>query len=186
ASWMEVAEDSLHGARSGDTSAIPESTMRDTPLRSTVLGAALLSSLLAAAPADAQSCTTERQSTTSAGAEATGHSRYPTISADKRWVAFESTASDLVAGDTNGASDVFLKLVTTGQLTLVSRGLGGVPANGPSDHATVSGDGEWVLFESEATNLVAGDTNGVRDVFLFERATGNIAKVSTPVQGGNA
>lgn len=150
------------------------------------ISALMLGAALAVADTVPSYCTTRRISTSSSGAQANGPSRLPSISPDGAWVAFESSASDLVAGDTNGASDVFLKEVATGALWLVSRTPGGVPANGRSDHATVSANGEWVLFESDASDLVPADTNGVRDVFLFERATGAVTRVSVTASGAQA
>lgn len=142
------------------------------------------SALGLALPANSQqNCLTLRFSTTSSGAEGNGHSRYPSLSDDNRWIAFESQADDLVPGDTNGSTDVFLKDVQTGALSLVSRGLGGLPADGPSYHATISGDSLWIVFESEATNLVVGDTNGVRDVFLYSRLAETITRVSVSSGG---
>ncbi len=130
-----------------------------------------------------ESCVTRRVSTDSAEAQVHGTSRGASLSADTRYVAFESQSADLVPGDVNGFSDVFLKDSVNGSVTLVSRGLGGAPADGPSDHATLSGDGWWIVFESEATNLVDGDTNGVRDVFLFSRQSGAITRLSVSNTG---
>ena len=149
----------------------------------TSLIAALLAPLANALDTAPTYCTTVRISTSSSGAQANGPSRLSSLSPDWSWAAFESTAADLVVGDANGASDVFLKSVATGELILVSRALGGGTANGASDHATASTNGNFVLFESDASNLVTGDTNGLRDVFLFERATGAITRVSVAPSG---
>lgn len=105
------------------------------------------------------------------------------ISADGEWVPFWSDATDLVLGVADGVStaDVFLFQVSTGAITLVSRSAAGMATgNGESYASAISADGEWVLFESSATNLVAGlaDTNGTTDVFLYQRRTGAVTLVS--------
>jgi len=111
-------------------------------------------------------------------------SSLPAISADGRFVAFFSYAPNLVPGgvDTNANGDVLLYDRVTGTIALVSHAVGapGTAANGLSTQPSISADGSWVVFESFATNLVAGqvDTNGNRDVFLYERATGTITLVS--------
>lgn len=135
-----------------------------------------------------ESCTTRRTSLSTLDTQGSGHSRRPSVSADHLFLAFESEAPDLVPGDTNGVSDVFLKDLVSGELFLVSQGLGGLPADGRSDHATISGNARFVVFESEATNLVPDDTNGVRDVFLYDHWMGTITRVSVSSAGvqGNA
>jgi hypothetical protein len=115
-----------------------------------------------------------------------GPSTNPVISSDRRYarlIAFESEASNLVANDTNGQKDVFVIPRTgtidnigveweSGPTVLVSQGMGGQPADGPSSHPTVSGDfrnpGRCIAFLSAATNLVPGDTNGKVDAFLVK------------------
>ena len=108
--------------------------------------------------------TTERVSIASDGAESNHNSFDPSLSDDGRFVAFRSMATNLVAGDANARADVFVHDRTTGQTVRVSN-----PSTGESDghsfEPVISGDGAWVAFESDATNLVAGDTNGARDVF---------------------
>ncbi len=110
-------------------------------------------------------------------------SEAPTISADGAWVAFESDAENLVAGqvDPNGKSDVFLYGRAAGTNTLVSRSSASATTAGNerSRVALVSADGNWVAFESRASNLVVGtDTNLLEDVFLFSRATGTVGLAS--------
>lgn len=102
---------------------------------------------------------------------ATG-SRNPSLSADGVWVAFESASSSLLAGDANGRVDVFRCLATGGTCSLVSspNGTGGFGSDGDSMHPALSTDGRYVAFDSEATNLVTADTNGVRDVFVRDVA----------------
>ena len=100
----------------------------------------------------------------------------PAISADGTVVAFESPVSSLVAGDTNAVTDIF---VATGALTITRvLGNGGVQPNCASQRASVSADGRFVAFDSCASNLVAGDTNGVSDVFVLDRNTGTVTRVS--------
>jgi Tol biopolymer transport system component len=122
--------------------------------------------------------TTTRVSVDSAGRQANGKSFRPVISADGRHVAFESVATNLVPGDTNGLSDVFVRDLMTGKTTRVSVDSVGRQANGPSSSAAISADGRFVAFESDATNLVVGDTNGKRDVFVYDLLTRTTSRVS--------
>ena len=114
-----------------------------------------------------------------------GDSLYPSISADGRFVAFWSRASNLVAGDTNGAPDVFLHDCQTGQTRRVNIASDGTQGNRGSQFPSISSDGGLVAFQSDASNLVAGDTNGVPDVFVHSR--GETARTltvqSTPITG---
>jgi TolB protein len=103
------------------------------------------------------------------GAQAAGASIDPDISADGRYVAFESEASNLVRGDTNGAFDVFVRDLGTGTTSRLSVAGNRRPANDASYSADISADGRYVAFHSAASNLVPGDTNGVDDVFLRNR-----------------
>ncbi len=129
---------------------------------------------------------TERVSLDSAGQEAHGDSERATTSADGRWVAFESRAADLVPGDTNRATDVFVRDRQTGITERVSLGPLGLEANGASSTPTISADGRWVAFRSLATNLVAGDTNGMADVFVHDRSSGVTRRVSVGAAGSQA
>jgi hypothetical protein len=96
---------------------------------------------------------------------------------DGRFVAFESRASDLVANDTNSVKDIFLRDLQTGTTELASRGLAGA-ANFESSNPTVSSNGQWIAFESNASNLVTGDLNALSDVFVYDSATKQISLVS--------
>jgi len=127
---------------------------------------------------DQQTQTTTRVSLGPGGAEGNASSLTPALSADGRWVTFESVATNLVAGDTNGAPDVFVHDRQTGTTTRVSVGPGGLEANGFSEYSTISADGRWVTFHSGAGNLVAGDTNGRADAFVHDRQTGTTERVS--------
>ena len=100
------------------------------------------------------------------------------ISSDGRFVAFDSSATNLVPGDTNGAADVFVRDRQTGTTRRVSLGPGGVQGNACSHDPAISADGRFVAFASDATNLVPGDTNGSIDVFVRDRQTGTTRRVS--------
>jgi archaellum component FlaF (FlaF/FlaG flagellin family) len=126
--------------------------------------------------------TTTRVSVASDGAQANGSCYEPSISADGRYVAFESLASNLVPGDTNAVPgdpwtglDVFVRDTVAGTTTRVSVASDGTEANGDTGEPSISGDGRYVAFESWASNLVPGDTNERYDVFvrgpLFAAAT---------------
>ena len=114
---------------------------------------------------DRQTGVTTRVSVDSAGNQANDRSGSPSISADGRYVVFVSGATNLVAGDTNRAQDVFLHDLTTGATSRVSIGWLGDQANSDSYHPVISADGQFVAFDSSASNIVADDTNGVHDVF---------------------
>jgi Tol biopolymer transport system component len=100
-----------------------------------------------------------------------GNSTFAGVSTNGRYVVFESTASDLVPGDTNGASDVFVRDLVAGTTVLVSVAANGGPGNGASTDAVMTPDGRYVAFLSAATNLVAGDTNQIPDVFVRDLVT---------------
>src|SRR5229473_1141645 len=113
--------------------------------------------------------TTERVSVASDGTEGNDASLGSALSADGRFVAFDSAASDLVAADTNGVSDVFVHDRQTGATERVSVDSAGTQANGSSFGGALSADGRFVAFTSAAPDLVAGDTNGAADVFVHDR-----------------
>ena len=116
------------------------------------------------------------------GTPANDYSYEPSVSADGRWITYYSEASNLVPGDTNGATDVFVTDRTTGVTTLVSTATDGT-ANGNSYSPSVSADGRWITYESHASNLVAGDTNGQADVFVTDRTTGVTTLISAGTDG---
>ena len=122
---------------------------------------------------------TERVSVASDGSQANGHSYFPSISADGRWVAFQSEASNLVANDRNGRSDIFVRDRVAGTTERAC----GVEGNGTSSHPSISADGSLVAFASGASNLVPGDTNGRLDIFVCDRTTGTIERVSVSSTG---
>ena len=127
--------------------------------------------------------TTRRASVKADGTEADGHSETPAISADGQFIAFASSAANLVPGDTNGQADVFVQDRMSGELTRVSASSTGDEANGPSGEPSMSGNGRYVAFSSSASDLVPGDTNGVRDVFVHDRVTGETRRVSVDGSG---
>jgi Ca2+-binding RTX toxin-like protein len=117
-------------------------------------------------------------SANSSGDEGNATSDSASISADGRYVAFASGASNLVPGDTNGDSDVFVKDLQTGAVTLVSRDPAGNQGNLQSYDPSISADGRYVAFTSHASNLVSGDTNGIADVFVKDLHTSKIIRIS--------
>jgi Tol biopolymer transport system component len=131
---------------------------------------------------------TTRVSVDNTGNQGNGGSYTSSISGDGRYVAFESGASNLVMGDTNAVGDVFVKDRQTGQITRVSVDDSGNQGNAVSGNPSISADGRFVAFQSFASNLVAGDTNGRYDVFVYDMQTGQIGRVSVDNTGiqGNA
>jgi PKD repeat protein len=146
--------------------------------------AAALTVLAAAAAHPAFAAATIRVSVSTGGGQADDVSYTPAVSADGRFVAFASLASDLVPGDDNDASDVFVYSNVTGETERVSVTSGGAEANGESTLPAISADGRYVAFVSVATNLVSGDGNGVADVFVHDRQTGNTTRASVATGGG--
>jgi hypothetical protein len=171
----------------------------------TALAAAAVVASVASSPAGAQSVrTTSPLVQTFDGAPPNGPSRNPAVSGDQRVaraMGYESDASNIVPGDTNGVSDVFVvhrapaadrdgapwKPLRT---QLASRGLGGAPANGRSFDPELDGDSHHaprcVAFISEASNLVRGDTNGVADTFVYYFGRGKMIRVSVSSRGQQA
>ena len=119
------------------------------------------------------------------GTQSNNHSSLSrsSLSADGRYVAFTSFASNLVTGDTNGVQDIFVHDRNTGITTRVSLNTDGTQSNSLSSSPSISADGRYVAFASPATNLVAGDTNGVQDVFVHDRNTGVTTLVSLNMDG---
>lgn len=132
---------------------------------------------------DRSTRTTTLVSVRSGGGLAGAGSERPAMSDDARFVAFSSFAGDLVSGDTNGVSDVFVHDRSTRATSRVSVSSGGVQGNGASFEPSVSADGRFVAFESDAATLVNGDTNGVRDVFVHDRLTGLTSRQSRSAAG---
>ena len=128
--------------------------------------------------------TITRVSVDSAGNQAIGFSFRPSISADGRFVAFSSDASNLVPGDTNSTDDIFVRDLSTNTTTRVSVNSAGNQANNNSFAiASISDDGRFVAFNSAATNLVPGDTNGSRDIFVRDTRANTTTRVSVDSAG---
>jgi putative transposon-encoded protein len=127
--------------------------------------------------------TTERASVSSTGTQATGASSTAQITPDARFVLFQSTATNLVTGDTNGASDVFLRDRVTGATVRVSVNSDGVAGNGSSFNAAISADGNVVAFMSEATNLVPSIPFNTNAIYRHSRLSGETTRVNVSATG---
>jgi hypothetical protein len=132
---------------------------------------------------DRTSGVTTRVSVDSTGVEGNNLSEYPSISADGRYVLFQSRASNLVPGDANGVVDIFVRDRVLGTTTCVSVDPAGVPGNLGCGYSAISGDGRVVAFMSAASNLVPGDTNQRTDVFARDLAAGLTDRVSVSTAG---
>jgi Tol biopolymer transport system component len=141
---------------------------------------------------DVHTGTTTRLTRSNGGGHANGASGRPVVSADGRYVAFSSDASNLVQGDRNRVSDVFLHDRTTNATVLVSRSTRRGAANGASLNPAISNDGRFVAFQSEASDLICAsrcsaaekDINLLFDVFLFDGLTRSIRRLSGWESGG--
>lgn len=121
----------------------------------------------------------ENVSLSGSGAAGDAHSIGVTaMSADGRYVVFTSHADNLVDGSSSGFQQVFRKDMLTGEVVLVSSSADGVVGVGASDNPSITGDGRYVVFDSAAGNLVAGDTGGHRDIFLKDCLTGAVTRIS--------
>lgn len=127
---------------------------------------------------------TELVSVNSEGGIGNSNSDDPAVSRDGRYVVFESSASNLVLGDENGKQDIFLRDRTAGTTIRVSVSSSEEEANGESSDPAVSDSGRYVVFSSNADNLVAGDTNGKMDVFIRDTQNGVTTRVSIKTGGG--
>ncbi len=129
----------------------------------------------------------QRVSTTSNGAEAIdGDSKNGRLSADGRFMVFESTATNLVADDTNYSSDIFVKDLQTGAVERVSATVTSAEVSGSSNYAAISADGRYVAFQSDAADLVDGDTNGYIDIFIKDLQTGVVKRLSLDPDGNQS
>jgi Tol biopolymer transport system component len=137
---------------------------------------------------DLRNHTTRRVSVSSAGIEGNSDSYLPSISADGRFVAFDSFASDLITDDTNGAHDIFIRDLRNHTTRRVSVSSAGIEGDFGSYDASISADGRSVAFDSDSTNLVEGDTNDTVDVFVRDRRSHTTRRVSVSSAGveGNA
>ncbi len=129
---------------------------------------------------------TERVSVSSTGVDGNGDSQAPAISADGRYVAFYSIASNLVPGDNNAKLDVFVRDRQSHSTSMVSLSSTGVSGNGHSSWPSISDSGRFVVFTSEASTLVPGDVNGFWDVFVRDLRLGTTECVSTSSNGAPA
>jgi Tol biopolymer transport system component len=126
---------------------------------------------------------TELISVNSAAEQGDRDSFSPSISSDGRMVAFASRATDLVPRDRNNSEDVFVHDRQTGETVLVSVSSGGAQGNDDSYRPAIAGNGRYVVFQSDAANLVSGDDNGVTDIFLHDLLSGRTTRVSVGAQG---
>jgi len=134
----------------------------------------------------APTATTTKVSTGTGGVNANDNSKNIIVSANGRYVVFESIATNLVSGDTNGVSDIFLYDRVTKTTVRANRGPAGAQANGGSYNPSISADGRYVVYESDATNLVSGDTNTVRDIFLYDTITKTTIRANRGPAGAQA
>jgi Tol biopolymer transport system component len=151
-----------------------------------IAGLGLLLATTGAGPAAAAERSPSRISVSSTGAQANASSSNPALSADGRYVAFYSDATNLVPGDTNGVVDIFVRDRRTGTTRRASVSRGGGQANGESWNPTISADGRYVAFHSAATNLVPGDTNDAMDIFVRDLRSGITRRVSVSGSGAQA
>ncbi|QDV07828.1 hypothetical protein Poly30_33610 [Planctomycetes bacterium Poly30] len=152
------------------------------------LSASGSSTASAAPPRQCPVATTERVSVDSTGIPGSGGSgfgpgREIAVSDSGRFIAFSSDANNLVPGDVNGSPDVFVRDVVHGTTWLVSRTAQGAPGNGASTWPSMDENGLAVTFQSTASDLVPGDTNGLQDIFLYCRSTGSVSLVSQGTNG---
>jgi hypothetical protein len=130
--------------------------------------------------------TVERVSLDSNGVQGNDHSYGPSISDDGRYVAFYSDATNLIGSDANGVTDTFVYDRNTDTTERVSVDSNGIEANGVSYAPAISPDGRFVAIDSDATNLVAGDTNGTEDIFVYDRDTNVTERASLDEDGEQA
>ena len=135
---------------------------------------------------DRQTGQTERVSTSSTGLQGNGSATLPSISADGRLVAFQSAAKNLVPGDSNARTDIFVRDRAAGTTERASVSNAGVQGNNESLRPALSADGRYLVFESYATKLVPGDSNSVRDVFVRDRLARTTTRVSVSGVNGQA
>jgi Tol biopolymer transport system component len=127
---------------------------------------------------DVSTDTTARASLSDTDGQANGYSQTPSMSFDGRYVAFVSGATNLIGPVLNGAQHVFVRDTQSGTTTLASKDANGVQGNDSSYYPKISGDGRFVSFQSFATNLVPGDTNGLADVFVHDLLMGGTERIS--------
>ena len=162
--------------------------------RSSVLGAVCAGACVSAASGQ----TTERFNVSSAGEEANENSSRASVSADGRYIAFASDARNLAPADNNGVEDVFVRDTQTGTTIRITINADGEEADDRSTRPSISGDGRFIAFYSDATNLIDNDSEDIRDIYVYDRdpdangifdegnGTHTRVSVSSSGQGGNA
>jgi Tol biopolymer transport system component len=135
---------------------------------------------------DMQTGKTQQVNVSSAGKPGNGLCHHPSISASGRFVAFESNATNLVAGTKNKRWNIFVRDLKSHKTRIVSLNSAGKSANGPSHNPAISGDGRYVAFESTASNLVKHDTNKTWDVFRRDVKKQKTARLSVTSAGKQA
>jgi Tol biopolymer transport system component len=133
---------------------------------------------------DSKKGATRRISVSNSGGQSNGGSYIPAISANGRYIVYDSYANNLVAFDHNLSRDIFLYDKKTGKTAMVSVNSGGMPGNDDSSSARISNNGRYVVFHSDAHNLVEGDTNNASDIFLRDIKKGTTRLISVNSSGG--
>ncbi|GGX21087.1 hypothetical protein GCM10010297_48160 [Streptomyces malachitofuscus] len=155
-----------------------------------IAGAMVALAATSAAPVPAPGPGTERVTLSATGEQGDGDAYGPRLSADGRFAVFSADASNLVPGDTNARTDVFVRDLRKGTVERVNVGPGGAQADGDSSALGISADGRYVLFRSQARNLVHWDSppadTGVYDIYLHDRRTGRTERISVGLDGGSA
>jgi Tol biopolymer transport system component len=129
---------------------------------------------------------TTRASVGAGGVQGNNRSSGPKFSTNGRILSFTSDATNLVAGDTNGLTDIFVRDLNAAQTTRVNVSTSGVQANDFSFEHAINQDGRFVAFSSSASNLVAGDTNQLSDIFVRDRVAGTTVRVNVSSNGAEA
>jgi Tol biopolymer transport system component len=124
-----------------------------------------------------------RVSVDSNGTQGNNGSLDPSISADGRYIAFRSFANNLVSGDTNNTSDIFVYDTVANTTRIVSVDDNGTQGNDDSSRPSISADGRYVAFVSYASNLVSGDTNNASDIFVYDTVANTTRIVSVATDG---
>jgi Tol biopolymer transport system component len=134
---------------------------------------------------DLKAGTTRRVSVAEDGTETDAYSQTygAALSSSGRYLVYYSGASNLVAGDDNGNTDVFLTDLKTGVVTMISADADGNPGDGESDDPSISPNGRFVAFNSAANNLVGGSNDGSNQVLVWDRKTGEIRRASQDADG---
>jgi Tol biopolymer transport system component len=135
---------------------------------------------------DLQTGGIQRVSVSRLGTAGSGDSSGPTLSSDGRFVLFESAAPDLVSGDNNSATDVFLRDTVAGTTTLVSANSKGQPGDRRSTVVALSSDGNTAVFRSDATTLISSPTATTTDLYHWQRVGGKLNRIVLPGTGSGS